>query len=462
MLDVSYYMRLLIHEGRVHWKAVFFTVILFVLIILKIHWWLLEDAAAVYKVVFDAGSTGTRVHVFKFSSLPKVSSLRIEKNADISEDDIQLISIPLFTKVKGGISEYAANPMGARPGLEELIFMAKDAIPRSKWEETETIFLATAGLRLLPASQAHALLAEVSTVLGNSGLKVGRVDTIDGRLEAKLMYIMTHFVTNPPTEKVQMAIVDLGGGSVQLAYRAKAVDLNSLLASSKEVGEFLEKSWNNRSVLYLHSWLGYGLVAFRMKVLEAAGPGPHPCVPDWTPAGTQYKYGDVIVDVVAGLTSIDSCISLVKTALNNKDDGQCKVLVKKEFTKSPNQCGLNGTWLGPSEPRSIPEWRLFSYIFDLAQEEGMAEKGASEAFLSAQDFMKSANKHCRKGLGDPERSKWWKCVDLIYVSVLLTEGFKLDPDFPLRVTKHLTYRGKIELEAAWPLGAAVASLRNEL
>jgi hypothetical protein len=58
--------------------------------------------------------------------------------------------------------------------------------------------------------------------------------------------------------------------------------------------------------------------------------------------------------------------------------------------------------------------------------------------------------------------QWWKCIDLVYVSALLTDGFKLDPNFPLKVTKHLSYKGEIELEAAWPLGAAIAAIKSEL
>lgn len=461
MLDVAYFISLLLHGFRVNFKAVLLALSLLSFCFINLYWWQLDEAA-LYKVVFDAGSTGTRVHVFRFSS--SKSSLR-------SQEDLALISIPLFAKIDGGISDYAVNVKGARPGLDELVSKARDAIPKSKWAETEAIFLATAGLRLLPANQASALLTEARNALARSGFKVGLVDTIDGKLEAKLMFTMTHFVTNTDqrAQASQMAIVDLGGGSVQLAYKSdQPFDIEHWKdpQSGEEARKYFELS-SNRSILYLHSWLGYGLVAFRMKALELAGSGsPHPCVPTWTPPGTQYKYGEKSVHVVPGSSkSLDSCVLLVKEALGNRNDGQCR-LVQDYLLNSqgqPGRCGLNGVWLGPSEPNSIAEWRLFSYIFDLAQEEGMVQPGVSEGSLSARDFMNSAVKHCQaSGEGSSEKILWWKCVDLVYVSVLLTDGFKLDPDFPLRVTKHLWYKGAIELEAAWPLGAAIASIRNEL
>jgi hypothetical protein len=454
MVDVAHKLRLVMHDARLHWKPVLLGLFVFCVLFLYLKSWL--DNGDVYKVIFDAGSTGTRVHVFKF----KVPRFSLRNTAVVAEEDLSLVSIPLFEKLSGGLSDYASNVKASRKGLDELIDKAKGAIPETNWANTEVIFLATAGLRLLQPSQASALLSEVKDALAASGFQVGLVDTIDGQLEAKLMYTMTHFVTNTDDNNKEMAIVDLGGGSVQLAYQSRCTD-DSL------VSKFLQKS-SNRSLLYLNSWLGYGLVAFRLKALEAGGVGvPHPCVPVWTPAGTQYTYGEKVVDVISSQfeKNVDACATLVRQALNNNDDAQCKKiklsLSSKNSASCSGQCGLNGVWLGPSDPKGIPEWRLFSYIFDLAQEEGMVKPGVSEGFLSARDFLNSAKKHCQ-AQEKQDRIEWWKCVDLVYVSVLLTDGFRLDPDFPLLVTKHLTYKGEIELEAAWPLGAAIASLRNEL
>lgn len=457
-LDVPHALRSGLYWIQVNWRLalVIFSVLGFIIVNAPFD----GPAEPVYKVIMDAGSTGTRAHVFKFNS-PKFSF----RSSEITEADLDLISIPLSVKIKGGLSDFSADPKLARPGLENLVSQAKAVVPRHLWPSTEVILMATAGLRLINPKQAEALLAEARSVLKKSGFKVGTVDVIDGKLEAKLMYTMTHFVLGSTG---RMAIVDLGGGSVQLAYKATSdlADLNPSVAA--EIASYLEKS--KRSTLYLHSWLGFGLVAFRLKALEMVAAGqPHPCVPEWTPEGTEYKYGDKRASVVpravkSGVSPVDACLDLVRSALSSSDSsGQCRAITLAMRDASTAQCGLNGSWLGPSDPNSISEWRLFSYIFDLAAEEGMIKMGASDALLTATDFKRAAKAHCEASTNKhADKIEWWKCVDLVYVSALLTDGFKLEADFPLRVTKHLSYKGEIELEAAWPLGAAIAAIQNDL
>ena len=463
-------MRLLIHYLRLNYRYVVgaIAVIFFLILLFNYNKPLFVtsliglDSASVYKVIFDAGSTGTRVHVFEFKFTGFGSDLVLE-------------SIPLFAKVKGGLSDYAQNPSGCRAGLVDLIEQAKSVVPSHQWSETDVVLLATAGLRLLPQDQADKLLKEAKTVFENfSPFRVRSVDIIDGKVEAKLMYVMTHFVHNSDE---RVAIVDLGGGSVQLAY-ATSEDVRST-SNSPDSLVYIDRS-SPSSNLYLNSWLGYGLVAFRMKALETVAIGnPHPCVPEWTPAGTQFKYGTKMVPVVprnGRTSSVEECLELIVGALEtDKDDGKCKLITTisskggeflgkrdKGSNGSFGQCGLGGSWLGPSEPNSIEEWKLFSYIFDLAQEEGLVGEDEFEAKLTASDFLRSAKNHCEKNSAKHDEIEWWKCIDLMYVSALLTHGFRLEPDFPMKVTKRLVYDNRLELEAAWPLGAAVAAIKNEL
>jgi apyrase len=462
-MDTKMLMRWGVHELRKSWKLWLIALGGFVLVFMAFA--NSTSTQSIYKVVLDAGSTGTRIHVFHFES-PKF----VLGSADIRESDLSLISIPLFVKVDGGLSQYADNPSACRRGLMDLMEKARNVVPKKMWKETEVILMATAGLRLLRPEQADALLDEARRVLGQSGFRVGTVDTIDGKLEAKFMFTMTHFAVNSDDKK-KMAIVDLGGGSVQLAYKTSPDFADRHPAVAKEVETYLERS--KRSTLYLHSWLGYGLVAFRLRALEMLESGaPHPCVPEWTPRGTKYRYGEKEVPVVprkAGAASpVDACMELIKSAAIGENDelnGTCK-LITLNTAGSNTKCGLNGSWLGPYEPNSISEWRLFSYIFDLAQEEGLVPSNASEGSLSANDFLKAAEEHCQAAQSPPQKQvdklEWWKCIDLMYVSALLTEGFKLDPNLDLKVTKHLTYKGEIELEAAWPLGAAIAAIKNEV
>lgn len=58
----------------------------------------------VYKVVLDAGSTGTRIHVFKFRQSD--GEIILEPTADTE--------MTFYRKVDGGLSSYKNNPEGAR------------------------------------------------------------------------------------------------------------------------------------------------------------------------------------------------------------------------------------------------------------------------------------------------------------------------------------------------------------
>ena len=201
MSDAEYYVRYCVHLLQSKWKLVFLF-LGFTLFFTCLNF--PESAASAYKVVFDAGSTGTRVHVFRFNAIQSFRS-----------ENLVLLEIPLFAKFQGGLSDHAHAPAGCRTGLLKLLEEAKAVVPISEWGRTELIFMATAGLRLLPAEQAEALLTEARSVLSShSEFRVSTVDTIDGKLEAKLIYVMAQFVFKNP-----IAIVDLGGGSVQLAYK---------------------------------------------------------------------------------------------------------------------------------------------------------------------------------------------------------------------------------------------------
>ena len=460
MSNLEYYWRYCLLFFRQKWKYIlFFASLVFFIFVYRaavdVNSGLFSTPADddVYKVVFDAGSTGTRVHVFKFNGADSfVSSFRKE-----GVPNLDLLDILLFEQIEGGLSSFSQNPSMCRIGILSLLNKAKLVIPESVWDSTEVILFATAGLRLLPVQTANAILEEVRDVLTESNFLISKIDTIDGKLEAKLIYVMADFVF----KRSSLAIVDLGGGSVQLAYRVVGVQP----VVHDEVSDFYLEGTTKNKMLYLHSWLGFGLVAFRMKALEAIA-GPHPCVPEWTPSGTQYTYGDKRVDVFARKSTNEgttSCLTLLKSALkSNEPNGVCKQLTI--VSTESQMCGLNGVWLGPNETGSIYEWRLFSYIYDLALAEGLIDKGKVEGKLTANDFIKAAYIHCDGGA--TSRIEWWKCIDLMYVGVLLIDGFKLDPNYPLMVTKKLKYinnhGNEIHLEAAWPLGAAISSIKQEL
>lgn len=110
-----------------------------------------------YAVVIDAGSTGSRVHVFKF----------------LQGADGQLaLQFDKFDQLKPGLSSYADDPPKAAESLAPLLALAEATVPAELHATTSVMVGATAGLRLLPDGKADVILQEVRAWLRKKPFKV--------------------------------------------------------------------------------------------------------------------------------------------------------------------------------------------------------------------------------------------------------------------------------------------------
>ncbi|CAJ0920734.1 unnamed protein product [Ranitomeya imitator] len=150
-----------------------------------------------YGLMFDAGSTGTRVHVYKFS--------QTSSGAPHLEHE-------LFKAIKPGLSEYADEPEKCAAGIKELLDIAIEEIPEHLRRSTPLVLKATAGLRLLPEEKALKLLDTVKNIFQSSPFLVGKE-----RIFAWItVNFLTGSLTNPSAKLAGM--LDLGGGSTQITF----------------------------------------------------------------------------------------------------------------------------------------------------------------------------------------------------------------------------------------------------
>ena len=98
-----------------------------------------------YALMIDAGSTGSRIHVYKFHNCFEAPTLEHET----------------FEQIKPGLSAYANSPERAAESLDALLDIAVSEIPRELQSCTPLAVKATAGLRLLGESQSLAILEAV-------------------------------------------------------------------------------------------------------------------------------------------------------------------------------------------------------------------------------------------------------------------------------------------------------------
>lgn len=107
-----------------------------------------------YAVMFDAGSTGTRIHVYTF--------------IHSDSEELPVLDNEMFHSIKPGLSAYADSPELAGHTVRMLLKVAKKTVPRLEWKRTPLVLRATAGLRLLATEKAQALLEQVQHVFDES------------------------------------------------------------------------------------------------------------------------------------------------------------------------------------------------------------------------------------------------------------------------------------------------------
>ncbi|BAT99240.1 hypothetical protein LR48_Vigan06g106500 [Vigna angularis] len=195
-----------------------------------------------YRIIVDGGSTGTRVHVFKYRS---VRALHFGKEGLAS------------MRVNPGLSAFSEDPDGAGGSVSELVEFAKGRIPRVCWGETEIRLMATAGLRMLDAEVQERILESCRKVLRNSGFKFMDhwASVITGSDEGVYAWIVANYALGTlggdPLDTT--GIVELGGASAQVTFVSREPVLPSFSRTVK-FGNITYK-------LYSRSFLHFGLNA---------------------------------------------------------------------------------------------------------------------------------------------------------------------------------------------------------
>ncbi len=406
-------------------------VVIFALVIASI--WLLSSSSSVYSVVIDAGSTGSRVHVYEF---------KLVGGEPVLSDE-------LFIQLKPGLSSFAGDPQRGAESLLPLVRSSLKRIPAASLPSTRVMLGATAGLRMLPGSQADDLLAASRDLLNRynfAPIAVRDVGIMSGTDEGKFAWLAVNKLTSklgaPPAKTV--GVIDLGGGSVQM-MRA----LSPAEAATAPGGYVYPTTYRSRAYqLYVHSFLGYGLKAGRLAVLKQTR-AASACMP----AGKtgDYTYNKETVDA-AGTTGSDfnQCTSMARQALNL--DKPCEL---------SSGCAFDGSWGGGS---SSTRFYLLSYLYERIDQAGAGdfEPNGGIGSSSIEEVAAAATRVCSLPLAglkastefSPEDPEFF-CLDLSFIYTLLKDGFGIRGGFNL--AKKFD-QGGVEYEAAWALGAALERL----
>ncbi|WVW82828.1 hypothetical protein I302_104840 [Kwoniella bestiolae CBS 10118] len=422
-----------------------------------------EKPIVQYALTIDAGSTGSRIHVYKFNNCGPSPQLEYET----------------FKMLNPGLSAYARDPTAAAASLDPLLEEAHRVVPKELWKCSPVEVKATAGLRLLGQQESNAILDEVRNRLETNWEFVVNgeksVEIMDGKDEGVYAWITANYLLGKIGEGVtsedSLAVMDLGGASTQIVFEPKfPADTNQALVEGEH--KYQLTFGGKDFTLYQHSYLGYGLMRARRSVhnlvaftwsfgqgqvhwdeLDEGTQVPNPCLSkgmsrrvELDPPGRQA----VNVTMHGGNGGFEACNRVVELVMAK--DAICEV----------KPCSFNGVYQ-PSLLDTFPRGQLLalSYFTD------RIKPLMTNSLLTIADLTNLAKDVCagpetwNKRFGNnptamaelEDRPEY--CLDLTFMNALLGLGYELSPERELMVEKKL--KG---VELGWALGAGLALVEN--
>lgn len=268
-----------------------------------------------YVIVFDAGSSGTRIHVFNVLPAKPGAAVR---DIDLAVRDTQT------KKWHPGLSRYARNADWgeAQRSIRELLNFAGTLVPTERRASTPVLFKATAGLRGVPLERSTQVMQNVRHVLSESEYRFqdSWAEIIPGKAEGGLAWVAANYLYGTfygEDGRPTLGVIEMGGGSTQVTF---LVDADTPVAS----GDLFEFSTLNgyKYRLFAHSYQGYGAdyASNRMRHIHAAeGLTQDPC----------FQHGDTYeVNVsddepheLTGSGDAEQCIRSITDKLLTNSDG---------------------------------------------------------------------------------------------------------------------------------------------
>ncbi|CDS02021.1 related to GDA1-guanosine diphosphatase [Sporisorium scitamineum] len=441
-----------------------------------------------YALMIDAGSTGSRIHVYRFNYCSESPELEHE----------------YFEMLKGGLSNYGTNPAAAADSLRPLLKSALERVPHSLRKCTPVAVKATAGLRLLPGKQAEDVIKAVRHMLENEypfpiadgknpdGSKASKgVEIMEGKDEGVFAWITVNYLLNrigsSSADKLETAaVMDLGGGSTQIVFEPTFPSALQGMQPGEHVYQ-LNAFGTKPYTLYQNSYLGYGLMQARMSINSLAAftynlAHPNAVLTGSAHDGAQgsFEWSSLRPETTripspcftngrtkAVLVSQPGQKTQANVTMVGTDGGftACRRLVEvmmdKDAVCSSRPCSFGGVY----QPSLMETFKTapiiaLSYFYDRLEPLGLGPK------FKIKDLEAVAQRACAytktntqgfsaKAIAELE-DRPDTCLDLSFMHGLLSLGYELSGDREVSIAKKL---GGTEL--GWCLGAQLAVLDED-
>jgi hypothetical protein len=232
-----------------------------------------RDGAVGFGIMIDAGSTATRIHVYRWVTV---------------KDGLPNFTDDHFLEVSPGLSSFKQKPLLAGKSIVPLLDLARKEIPAELQAQTSVHVKATAGLRLLGEEVQMQILDSVYLTIESFPFRCKRewVSVIDGQEEAVGAWVTVNYLIDKLSmPAATVGVLDLGGASTQLSCAPASP------VSARDSDKVVSVPIGASSVkVFVVSWLRYGLIEFRKRIDEAvhnmgmrrghtSGATHHPCFP---------------------------------------------------------------------------------------------------------------------------------------------------------------------------------------
>jgi len=422
-----------------------------------------------YVSMIDAGSTGSRIHVYKFNNCGAAPEL---------EGEVLFKQTEKIEGQSSGLSAYKDDPEAAAKSLDPLLEAALKVVPDKLKACSPIAVKATAGLRLIGTERSGKILEAVRNRLEQTypfpvvSDKEGGVAIMDGSDEGVYAWITTNYLLGKiggPDHSETAAVFDLGGGSTQIVFQPSFEGLTSGGMPDKlaEGDHKYELDFGGRKFnLYQHSHLGYGLMSAREAIHATLVTDLH----DANKADTAWTQRPIVHPCFsAGMTKtvkvklpenhpLGERVELNMTGPATAAPAQCRALAERILKKDTEcklaPCSFNGVHQ-PSIGKTFAREDMYflSYFYDRTQPLGMPES------FTLREMADLAKRVCGgeqawdvfssvPGALDELRDRPEHCMDLNFMLALTHTGYEMPLDREVRIAKKIK-----EKELGWCLGA---------
>ncbi|KUJ22071.1 guanosine-diphosphatase-like protein [Mollisia scopiformis] len=423
-----------------------------------------------YALMIDAGSTGSRIHVYKFNNCGATPEL---------ENEV----FEMTAKKEGGsgLSSYKADAEGAAKSLDVLMDVAMKSVPDKLKSCTPIAVKATAGLRILGDTMSQAILDAVRNRLETVypfpvvSKEQNGVAIMDGSDEGVYAWITTNYLLGKiggPDHSETAAVFDLGGGSTQIVFEPT---FKGAVPEKLAEGDHKYKlTFGGRDFeLYQHSHLGYGLMEARKSIHKTLIEDIHTL----NPSDSTWVSKPIINPCIApGMArpvelslgkdhALGEKINVNMTGPSSPAPAQCRKLAEKILFKDAEcalaPCSFNGVHQPSlSKTFSREDVYTFSYFYDRTDALGMPESFTLKELHSLTDQVCGGESHWDvfenvPGALEELRDRPEHCLDLNFMMALLHTGYEMPIDREVKIAKKI--KGN---ELGWCLGASLPLLSS--